>query len=58
MLEADNDTPMGPGFFIFFQTKKGYHSWVDRPDDGRKKREENEIIVVLQTMYEAGTFNA
>ena len=57
MLEADNDTPMGPGFLIFFQTKKNYHSWADRPDYGRKKREENEIIVLLTTMYESNTFN-
>jgi hypothetical protein len=57
MIPADNDTPMGPGFFIFFQTKKNYHSWVDRPDYSKKKREEDEILILLTIMYESGTFN-
>lgn len=49
-------TPMGPGFFIFFQKKKDHNSWVDRIDHSRKRREENEIIVLLHSMYESGTF--
>ena len=48
---------MGPGFFVFFQTKKDHNSWVDKPDYSKKKREENEIIVLLTAMYESGTFN-
>lgn len=50
------DTPMGPGFFIFFQSGINHSSWVDKPDYGKKKREENEIIVLLTTMYESGQF--
>jgi len=43
---------MGPGFFIFFQTVTEHHAWVDRPDYGKKKREENEIIILLTAMFE------
>jgi len=50
-------TPMGPGFFIFFQTTKDYNSFIDRPDNGRKKREEDEILTLLTSMYESGQFN-
>ncbi len=56
MIPADNDTPMGPGFFIFFQTKHGYHSWKD-DGLGKREREENEILILLTAMYESGTFN-
>jgi len=47
-------TPMGPGFLIFFQTKK--ESWSWKKDLSGKKREENEIIALLMAMYESGTF--
>ena len=46
-------TPMGPGFFIFFQTKKDHNSWVDRIDYGKKQREENEIMILLTSIYES-----
>jgi len=49
-------TPQGSGFFIFFQTVKEHYSWVDRPDYSKKRREENEIIVLLHSMYESGQF--
>jgi len=51
-----NATPMGPGFFIFFQTRKDHSSWVDRPDYSKKQREEDEILILLHTMYESGQF--
>lgn len=49
---------MGPGFFIFFQeeTEIDHNSFAGRLDHGKKKREENEIIVLLTTMYESGQF--
>jgi hypothetical protein len=50
-------TPQGPGFLIFFQTVKDHYSHKEKPDYGRKKREENEILILLTTMYESGTFN-
>ena len=51
------NTPMGPGFFIFFHIPKEHGTWADR-DDGsaRKKREEDEILILLHTMYESGQF--
>mgnify|MGYP000005631828 CR=1 FL=1 len=46
---------MGPGFFIFFQDEIDHNSW-HKDLAGKKKREENEIIVILSSMYEAGAF--
>ena len=51
-----NISPMGPGFFIFFQKRVDHNSWIDRPDYSKKRREENEIIVLLKAMYESNTF--
>lgn len=50
MIES---TLMGPGFFVFFQTETDLYTWKD---GGKKEREENEIIILLTTMYESGQF--
>ncbi len=47
-------SPQGPGFLIFFQTKK--ESWgAEAPSN--KRRDEEDILLLLQAAYEAGTFN-
>jgi len=51
-------TPMWPGFLIFFQTVKEHYSWKEEDIGiGRKKREENDILLLLTTIYESGTFD-
>jgi hypothetical protein len=51
-------TPMGPGFFIFFQT---FITGIGDREEGpaildQKKKTENEIIAIIMSIYESGEF--
>ncbi|MCK5236080.1 MAG: hypothetical protein KAR06_03760 [Deltaproteobacteria bacterium] len=52
MIES---TLMGPGWLMFFQDETDLYTWKDGVST-KKEREENEIIILLKTMYESGTF--
>lgn len=43
-------TPQGPGFLIFFQTKKEHHSFADKPSS--KRKEEDEILAFIVAAYD------
>jgi len=40
-------TPMGPGFFIFFQTENYYGPYTEHGLAVREKRKDNEEIILL-----------